>query len=307
MQQGEVPLEKHMRSIKEMMMTMGEITPMTRKELNTNMQRASGIKCLSKIVIELLEIEVINDMLDNRDLEKFQKFHYINRLNWKDWNYVCDTLSEEQLIKLIKSLTLVEKELQWIGGSVSSVIWIFKALERRGSLCVEEIADWVLRHTNNPYLPYGSHNMGAESLTDYKLYLDNKSERYSIHCLNAEIMKENSRERKKISRMKIEVQLIRQKEQSVNRKNMLYDLHNMKYCEKVSFLVKDEMHSVFYYPIDMFNYDIEVLKSLEYGLLKDLSNKLTAIKKGPWRVFLLNINIIILEEEQKYKKASLLK
>jgi hypothetical protein len=73
------------------------------------------------------------------------------------WLATVESLVMEDLIALIKSLTIGERQFKgWRAGSVSPVIRLFGKLSSLDSPRAEEIAGWVLSHTDNPYLPYGT-------------------------------------------------------------------------------------------------------------------------------------------------------
>jgi hypothetical protein len=85
------------------------------------------------------------------------------RLAPQAWYDVADALSRDELSALIKALTVVEHMPNCRAGSVSPVIWLFKRLSERSGDDLSELANWVLAHTDNEYLPFGSYNYGAKS------------------------------------------------------------------------------------------------------------------------------------------------
>ena len=89
------------------------------------------------------------------------------RLAPQTWRNTADLLSSSQLAALIKTLTVLEKRLpNCRAGSVSPVIWLFQKLSERSGDDLPELGDWILAHTDNPYLPYGSFNHGARSIRE---------------------------------------------------------------------------------------------------------------------------------------------
>lgn len=87
------------------------------------------------------------------------------RLGPGAWRQIADTLSEDALVHLIKALTVLERYPHFMAGSVSPVIWLFHCLpnaSERG-----ELINWILSHSENHYLPFGSSNFGAKTLDDY--------------------------------------------------------------------------------------------------------------------------------------------
>ncbi len=91
------------------------------------------------------------------------------RLAPQEWYKVAEFLSNSELPALIKTLTVVEQQLpNCRAGSVSPVISLFKKLSERSGDDLSELADWILAHTDNPYLPFGSFNHDARSLSELR-------------------------------------------------------------------------------------------------------------------------------------------
>jgi hypothetical protein len=88
------------------------------------------------------------------------------RLAPHSWYAVAASLDDAQLIACIKALTVLERLPNFCAGSVSPVIWLFRKLSERSHADLTAVIDWVLTHTDNPYLPFGTHNLGAQSLEE---------------------------------------------------------------------------------------------------------------------------------------------
>lgn len=110
-------------------------------------------------------------------LENIRDKDEINNLHWSDWDLVTQTLETEDLISLIRALTVAEHRFSWTGGSVSAVIWTFRDLEKRQHKQSDLLADWILHRTSNPYEPFGRNNKGAKSLDEYRSLLLSKGNR----------------------------------------------------------------------------------------------------------------------------------
>ena len=102
---------------------------------------------------------------------------------------IADEMEQPQLVGFIKILTIAENTYAH-SGSVSPVIWLFrKAVEKDGfhyhmsgnmygvSLLArdfqrcpgtqsEMLADWILSHATNPYLPFGTQTVHSKNVHD---------------------------------------------------------------------------------------------------------------------------------------------
>lgn len=98
---------------------------------------------------------------------------------WQFWYPIAEKLTQNNLMALIKTLTIAESLLEgWQGGSVSTVIWLFNKYAPLSSTDKDGLADWILRHTDNYYVPFS--NYGAKTLDEYherrSKYLNEKRE-----------------------------------------------------------------------------------------------------------------------------------
>jgi len=113
-------------------------------------------------------------------IQEQRDFGYIMRLRPESWFSVAENLSKEDVVALIKCLTITEQVYDdWKAGSVSPVIWLFKNLSNREPEFSNTIADWVLANTENDYLPFGTMNLGAKSLIEFSRFKKLSSERKS--------------------------------------------------------------------------------------------------------------------------------
>ncbi len=85
------------------------------------------------------------------------------------WNDIGANLSAQEIIALIKALTVAERKVpEMKAGSVSPVIWLYRHLRQRfpGEYAVLE--EWILEEADNDYLPWGTSNHGARSLDEFR-------------------------------------------------------------------------------------------------------------------------------------------
>ena len=94
------------------------------------------------------------------------------------WESIAAGLSDADLADLIKALTVAEHSLpHFRSGSVAPVIFLFRHLRSRQFSGVDELADWIVRHSDNDYLPWGSSRHGARSTKEYEALMQARATR----------------------------------------------------------------------------------------------------------------------------------
>lgn len=107
--------------------------------------------------------------IDDTQRVYFSKLDFLNRLSFHTWDSILIKLNDDELVGIFKGILLIEKELNWIGGSVASGVWIYKFIQKRKLDPEYNIANWALKNTNNPYIPFGSINHNSKNVVDYFL------------------------------------------------------------------------------------------------------------------------------------------
>ena len=70
---------------------------------------------------------------------------WINRFDPADaWTEVAAQFRTDELERLVKVLITIERELDWLGGSVASPIWLFRAYRERPEADADGLAAWAL-------------------------------------------------------------------------------------------------------------------------------------------------------------------
>jgi len=119
------------------------------------------------VIKKLIEIGKVTD--NSEYLKDIKPWGIINRQGKAFWQDISRSMETDNLVFLIKGLTLAEKTHHWIGGSVAGSVWLYKILEKKSSVLAEDVATWVLQNSENPYLPYGTMNThGARTHKEYK-------------------------------------------------------------------------------------------------------------------------------------------
>ncbi|MBU3070972.1 hypothetical protein KOI40_14200 [Aestuariicella sp. G3-2] len=110
-----------------------------------------------KAFIALSEQQQLNDLKStlNDDIKISQA--PLMKLSKDTWIKTAESLSDEQVIHLVKFFTLAEMQLSgWEAGAESPVIGLVKALRLRKSPPDKELLLWIKSNSDNRFLPNGA-------------------------------------------------------------------------------------------------------------------------------------------------------
>jgi len=125
------------------------------------------------IVFSIIQIgydEQSGGKLLSHYLEMFRGRDDLNLLPYEHWLKASDEFNadeDKQLVWLFKGMVVLERELNWFGGSASAAIDIYKIIEQKGYDKDFKIAEWALRNSNNPWIPFGEENHGDTTIEEY--------------------------------------------------------------------------------------------------------------------------------------------
>ena len=233
-----------------------------------------------QILIEIGKSGVPDAPATATHLESIGGFGWINREHWGTWDEITYTMPTDDLMALTRGLTIAENHHHWIGGSVSAVIWTFRRLQERDPAVADEVADWILPRTRNPWVPYGSQNHGARSFEEYhraeqRIDLWKKKRAKEIEDTRNERHVRNA-QRKRSTKDR----------DSGMRQNFITELNQLTLQEQLHQLATDETYSVEFYPTRIAGAATEeVINSLDEDTLMALRKKLKGKKRGPWSNF----------------------
>src|SRR2546423_3726319 len=92
----------------------------------------------------------------------------IMRHPFQEWYNVAREYSRDDVRALVKALTIAERDLPHFScGSVSPVISLYRYLLESTGDDFTELRDWVVAHTRNHYLPFGSGRYRPASWSEY--------------------------------------------------------------------------------------------------------------------------------------------
>jgi hypothetical protein len=236
-------------------------------------------------------------------LDAVEGYGWINREHWSFWEMVCVELDIDELVALVKGLTLAEVCHRWSGGSVSSVIWTYREVHRRETCHLElahhlelvselpdhleltsELADWILARTENSYVPFGTQNFGARSLGEYKS--SSEEHKWLIRRgLDDQFLSESrAAHERPIRRQQRERSAASRKDGS--REKFLRSLGELSLLEQLKQLAKDQEFSLEYYPTRLaYEARTKILEELDTDLVTALVWRAKGRRRGPWQKF----------------------
>ena len=120
------------------------------------------------VVRDLCRLGVLGDAESSEAqalLKRLRPHGKLGSRHWEEWNTLTDTLDTARLVSLVRrdgsgahgpcGLLLTEEALsQWSHGSVSPVIWTFRALQGRDREAARLVAEWGCDKTTNSYVPF---------------------------------------------------------------------------------------------------------------------------------------------------------
>jgi len=221
-------------------------------------------------------------------LKAVKPYDEINRQHWSTWDEITAQMPTDDLIALIKGLTIAENHNNWIGGSVSSVIWTFRELQRRDGKLAMELAEWILPRSYNPYVPFGSHNWGAESLEEYfEKFRDRERKRARGYM--EQIRSEREAEEQRKIRGEQRQRSARDRNTDV-RKKLVEEIKGLPVKEQLRQIAEDSRYSVNFYPTFCAGRATDaILRNLDKGIRLKLLKKMKGKFRGPWNKFKMRL------------------
>ena len=217
---------------------------------------------------------------------------HIMRESPEFWHKVADSLADKEIVALIMIFTSVEMKLEgWSAGSVSPVIWLGQKLFKRNEALMDKTAKWVVFHTDNPWLPFGS--LGTKTVEDYKQKPFKDFMRQCENLKKEEMIKSEAEERKRMRAEKHRFSLERQRKLSENRMKLLHELEKMTPGDRLNVIAKDKDHPIEYYPLEYAEVGSDIAKAANPLIRREWLDKIGHRRKGAWKKLadLLGISI----------------
>jgi hypothetical protein len=210
----------------------------------------------------------------------------MNCLGHQPWETATADLSGDDHAFLAMGLVAAENAFRWPGGSVASGIWVYHTFARRFPSRADELAEWMLRNSRNPYIPFGTNRGDCVSLREYERMQAAGAAR------RATAKQVETRDQEKadaIVAVRARLGAMRQKvsqARSAARSELIEELRALPSGERIIHLALDEEHPLDFYPADLIPHPSEIPSTptpLEQWAISVVVDRARAIPRGPWR------------------------
>lgn len=222
-------------------------------------------------------------------LKYFKHRDYVNRQHRDGWRKLISDTSDTDLIFIFKGLVNLERELKWLGGSVAGAIWVYSIIKNRGLDNDYHIADFGLRNSENPWIPFGSAYYGKLGERTASEYFANKREKARIKAIKADryekvLNRVEGRKEKRTAAI-AELRKLTKQQRGELRTEFLAKYSNATTKEKLEVMANDNVFPPEYYPAEWISIPSEEIQELPIELVKKLYDKLSTKTKGQWKRF----------------------
>ncbi len=234
-------------------------------------------ECITIGKVDPTEIETIPDLL--RYLEEPVEL----REAFKQSKY---TIADDDLVHIFKGWILMESKFRWSGGSVTGSIDVYREIQIRGLDKDLEIADFALRNSDNPYVPFGTAYYGLKCKEDYLFYLQIK--KVNIERNNETVCRVVGRKKERSQAIAVLRKLTHGKRGRI-RSELLKKYSCLSIVEKLQIIATDETYPPEYYPVEWVSISEDDMSKLPNDLIQKLHDKLSTKTKGQWKRFALQL------------------
>jgi hypothetical protein len=238
---------------------------------------------------------VLNDLIalgklsENNEAERNQIFNQLKpfdrcgRMHANAWISATEKLNVEQLSTLARGLVYAEESLPgWNGGSVSGVIWVFQAYQKQAPKNSDELANWILYHSTNNYVPYGTSRGGAKSVLEFKEHRKAKELHRTQSERHAEAEHRCKVIRELVARRQQQESVMLQKAKAQARQELLAQLNKLSATERLEHIAWDDEHDLTFYPENYADVTRTEFNSLDEISHERLISKIKPRHKGCW-------------------------
>lgn len=207
----------------------------------------------------------------------------LNCLGPREWEAATETLTEEEHQLLAKGLVLAEEALRWPGGSVAAAIWVYHTYRSQFPATAEQLADWMLANSTNPWVPFGTNRGSATSRAEIDDYVRwratarKRSDEKEAARIELSSAKEAVRKRLFPFRQRV------QQAVSESRRDLILTIEALPARERLEHLAWDQRHPLSFYPIALLAGTEGAWNEVAQETRDALLNRAAATPRGEWR------------------------
>lgn len=191
-------------------------------------------------------------------------------------------IADDDLVYLFKGVILMESKLKWPGGSVALSISVYWEIEKRKLDEDYYIADFALKNSDNPHVPFGTSYFGERTREGYLTYL--RMKQYNIDR-NNEIVNRVAGRKKKRSQAIANLKKISPENRGKIKRELLAKYSSSTAIDKLQIIANDEEYPPEYYPVEWILITDEEISKLTDDLIQKLYDKLSTKTKSHWKRF----------------------
>jgi len=225
-----------------------------------------------------------NDSLERRQLfDALKPFDSCGRTHANAWIYATEKLNAEQISFLTRGLVFAEELLPgWNGGSVSGIIWTFRAFQQQAPEKANELANWILKHSTNNYVPHGLNRAGAKSVEEYEAYRRAKESRRVQSEKHSEAEQHCKKIREVVTQRQQHEAALFQKAKAQARAELIEQLDCLTSKERLEHIAWDDEHDLTFFPEKYSEIALNEIDSLDEISHDRLISKLKQRHKDCW-------------------------
>lgn len=204
---------------------------------------------------------------------------WINRWGPIDaWPPILAKFSTSQLAYLAKALTVLERDLNWIGGSVASTIWIFRAYQAREDGDAQALADWILSNGSNSWT-----RSSVRNLLDPHRERELRQARRLAYLEHEALQRKRKEDKAREAQERASLRQADAKMRAARLKALLAELEAMGFQERLALLAIDATIPLEAVPDNLITPCLPTVQELPEELRGALLARLDCRNAGRWR------------------------
>lgn len=211
----------------------------------------------------------------------------LNRLHWRNWNFVADSLDEDELFALLRGAVLAEEHYRWLGGSVAAGVWLGQRMLRRFPHRWADVHAWLNENSTNSYILSKRRPQGHRSKRSFVRYNIQEARRHASHDQRQREQQAAAKERRALERQQASARRVavraRQRQNTAQRGQVLGPLAQLAPLARLQHCVQDRSVSLAYYPVSWGQLPLALLAQLGCPSLTVLVERSQRRSAGPWR------------------------